>query len=56
MEHVFRVYIASPEHEEVWENFQIRDVIEGLHHFLEFSQNSECLDEAIQTRKSTILL
>ena len=35
IEHFFRVYIASSKHEE------------GLHNFREFSQPSECLDEAI---------
>ena len=30
---------------------QTRDVVEGLHNCLEFSQPSSCLDETIKTRK-----
>ena len=35
---------------------QTQDAVDGLHNFREFSQPPECLDEAIQTRKSPLLL
>ena len=51
IEHFFRVYIASSKHSESWENsrkvMQTLDYISGLHNYLEFSQPSSCLDEAI---------
>ena len=34
---------------------QTGDVVEGLHNFREFYQPSECLDEAIYTRKKCFI-